>query len=93
MKNFTLYWKDGKRQVIEANDDESFTQAFSRVLPEASIGSLYFHSEGNTDKYEFNREFKRWDKKKFQRFKQESSPVIDKGNCQSCGGPKGECIY
>lgn len=60
-QNFTLYWRDGKRNVFAGRD---IADAFRRAgYGGGAIRALDFYATGDDDKYIWNASTKEWDLK------------------------------
>jgi hypothetical protein len=67
MKTYTLFWLDGKREVIQGNDiADAMTKAGYR---QGAIKALDFHSNGDCKDYTWNEETYRWDMTDDARFR------------------------
>lgn len=61
MKEFTIFWKDGKREVLTGS---SAANAFTRAgYGAGAMGAVDFYSYGNDNSYEYNSTTRTWDKK------------------------------
>lgn len=60
-KKFTLYWLDGKRQVITG---ESIEQAYTQAgYGAGAVRAVDFYIEGDNHEYDWNKEKRSWDRK------------------------------
>ena len=58
MKKFTLFWLDGKREVITG---ESIGDAARKAgIQKGALQSLDFYSDGDDDSWEWNSERRSW---------------------------------
>lgn len=65
-KKFTLYWREGKREIVEG---ASISDAYAKAgLGAGAIPSLDFYADGNDDKCEWNKETHEWNKKEREIF-------------------------
>ena len=62
MKEFTIFWKDGKRDVLKGSD---VANAFTRAgYGAGALGAVDFYSNGNDNSYEFDSTAYKWISKK-----------------------------
>lgn len=58
---YTLYWKDGKREIVKGRD---LSEAMSFAgYSQGALAALDFHTLGINDEYEWNKEKHDWVKK------------------------------
>jgi hypothetical protein len=58
MKTYTLYWLDGKREVIQGNDiADAMTKA---GYGQGAVKALDFHASGDCNDYVWNKETYDW---------------------------------
>lgn len=61
MRNYTLYWKDGKREEIRGQDlDDAFVRA---ELTRKKLENVAFYLEGSCTNYEFDNKTHLWKRK------------------------------
>ena len=62
MKEFTIYWLDGKREVLTGSSPaNAFTSAGYGA---GAMSAVDFYAEGDDDTYEWNIDTRKWMKKK-----------------------------
>lgn len=62
MKEYTIYWRDGKRDVLTgSNAANAFTNAGYGA---GAMGAVDFYADGDDDSYEWNAKTREWNKKK-----------------------------
>ena len=58
MKKFTLYWRDGKRQVVTG---ETIVQAMTRAgYGGGAVGALDFYANGDDHNYQWRPATREW---------------------------------
>jgi len=61
MKNFILYWRDGKYEIITGKNIHS---AFDNAgYGPGALAALYFYTEGDVLNCSFNKETRDWERK------------------------------
>lgn len=70
MKKFTLYWRDGKREVVEGSD---CADAMTRAgYGGGAVGALDFHAKGDCGGYWWDAAKREWYNKEIT-----PQPVLD----------------
>jgi len=59
-KQFTLFWRDGKRHVIRGSDIASAMN--NAGYGAGSLSALDFHAKGDNKEYTWNKNTREWDK-------------------------------
>ena len=61
MKNFTLFWLTGKREVINADVDDGIADAFTKAGYSAgAIKALDFYFDGDNQDYYWDEDLRSW---------------------------------
>lgn len=59
MNEFSIFWRDGTRQVIEGRD---ITDAFNKHYSAGALAALDFYSSGNDEGWVWSKEEREWRK-------------------------------